>query len=521
MKAAIAKAWDSLESHPRRGLLVAFSLAVLLRIPFLGAPLQADEGGFLMVAGQWNDEGSALYGDQWVDRPPLLLVVFRLAVLLGGDVVTLRLIAVLCGLITVAAAWWAGRAINGARGGIAAALVAAAISSSFGLDGFALTGESIAVAFVMTSCAMTLHAASGSTTGRGLDKLDRRGAVGLGRLDRPSSQALLLAVGAGLLASMAFLVKQNFIDAGLFALILLGSAAHRSWRVLGAGAVGIAVPLVATAAWARSDEGPGLIKLWHALFRFRQRAFGVVEGAASSAPLQRLEWLLVLFVASGLALLTWQLLRAMRRADGPVRLKVALLAMLAYGLVSISVGASWWSHYLLQLGPVLAIGTALATRRSLPRLRTHLAAIAVTLASVVACVVGVGQEATAQASGTSDQIVGQYLKAASRPGDTLVLAYGTPSIIETSGLSTPYRYAWSLPIRARDRHLTELVATLNGHSAPTWLVEIGDFNWWGLDTQAFQETRAARYHVVATVCAHDVYLHNGLVRSLPPTPPCP
>ncbi|MEJ7742564.1 MAG: hypothetical protein WKF73_08505 [Nocardioidaceae bacterium] len=69
-----------------------------------------------MVARQWTADGSALYGDQWVDRPPLLLVIFRLAATLGGDPVTLRILALLFGAATVVAAWWAGRVINGARG---------------------------------------------------------------------------------------------------------------------------------------------------------------------------------------------------------------------------------------------------------------------------------------------------------------------------------------------------------------------------------------------------------------------
>ncbi len=517
MHAAVAKALDSLESAPRRGLALALTLAVLLRLPFLDAPLQSDEGGFLMVAGQWTGGGSSLYGDQWVDRPPLLLVIFRLATVVGDSAVTLRVLALLFGLITVLAAWWAGRLINGARGGLAAAVVAAAISSSFSFAGFALTGEGIAVAFVMVSCALTLQATyDGRTSSEGLDPPDRQRSLGRG-----GARALLLAASAGMLAAMAFLVKQNFIDAGLFAAVVFAAAVRTNWRLLAAGAAGLLLPLVTTVVWADSDEGPGLVKLWHAVFWFRVRAVEVIHSAADSMPLDRLAGVLALFVVTGLAVLTWQLFAAVRRADGPLRLKLALLAMFGYAVFSVVAGGSWWTHYLLQFGPVLAMGTALATRRSFARLWPQLAAAVVTAASVVGCLVGVGQVATAQVEGTRDEIVGTYLRSASMPGDSVVLAYGAPAIIEISGLSTPYKYAWSLPIRARDPRLVHLVATLRGDSAPTWLVEIGDFDWWGIDTKAFQRVRTERYHVVSTVCGHNIYLRDGLVRPLPPAPSCP
>ena len=47
-------------------------------LPFLWRPLSPDEGGFLIVASQWGP-GSSLYGDYWVDRPPVLIGLFALA----------------------------------------------------------------------------------------------------------------------------------------------------------------------------------------------------------------------------------------------------------------------------------------------------------------------------------------------------------------------------------------------------------------------------------------------------------
>lgn len=492
-------AWDWLERHPVRTLGICFALAALLRLPFMGWPLQADEGGFLMVAQQWHGPGSALYTDQWVDRPPLLLVVFKLAAWVGPAPWALRLVAFGFGAVAITAAWWAGRVINGAKGASTAAIVAAALYSSYANDGFALTGEAIAGAFVLIGCALVLQAKYGHCS---------------------PQTGIVLALSAGIFASLAFLTKQNFIDGGLFAFTLLVIKPHKTWRLLVAGAVGLGIPLLVTAAWAVSGEGPGISRLWVAMFRFRQRSLEVVEDASLAAPLDRLKGLLALIVVTGMALLIWQLLISSRRIQDRRSLRIALVVMLWYVLLSIAVGASWWRHYLLQLAPVLALGAAHASGRSAGWLRLHYANSFAVIAAIVATMVGTVTMAVHGVPGTTSEAIAGYLSDAAEPGDSLVIAYGAPEIIQGSGLTTPYRYAWSLPIRARDPHLSQLVGVLEGTSAPTWILEAGDFGWWGLDNDAFREVRAERYRLVATVCGRDLYQLTGLARTYPPEPAC-
>lgn len=492
-----ARWWQAMAARPRRTLCWLLVVATLLRALFWWTPFESDEGGFLMVARQWHGPGVGLYTDQWVDRPPLLLIVFKLGVWLGGERVVVRLIALLCGLVTIVAAYAAGRIINGSTGAVVAAWVATFASSSFAFHGFALTGEAIAGAFVMASCALLLQATYGDGTAA------RRGS---------------LAVAAGALAMLAFLSKQNFLDAAVFAFALLVVRAHRTWRLMVAYAVGVALPLLATLGWALSSDGPGLNRLYVALFRFRQRSLTVIEDASLGAPLERLRWLLVLFVVSGLALLAWQTVSGAIRTDGRRSLRVALVVMLVYVGFSIAAGASWWTHYLLQLAAVLAMGTALATGLTRPAWRRFGPATYVAVAAVYASVHGVVAMAQGDIPAQQDQKVADFLQEASEPGDSVVLAYGSPSVIEESGLSTPYRYAWSLPVRTRDPELTLLVATLDGPDAPTWLVEVGDFDWWDLDNSAFARVRAEHYGKVAEVCGHAVYLHLDAERSLPDLP---
>lgn len=492
----LTRCWDAMAAHPVRALLGLLAIGAALRLPFLLTPLESDEGGFLMVAKQWHGHGQALYTDQWVDRPPFILLVFKFAGDLGGGRLGVRLLALAFGCVFVVAAYAAGRVINGSRGAVAAAAVATFVSSCFAFHGFALTGEAIAGAFVMASCALILEARYG---GRASPRW-----------------AVILAVLAGASAALAFLSKQNFFDAGVFAFVLLLTQPHRTWRLIVGYGVGVAIPVLATWAWIVSDSGPGPYRMWVALFRFRQRSLTVIEDASLAAPLERLRWLLVLIVVTGLFFSIWQTLAAARAVPDRRSLRLAVVAMLGYVIFSIAAGASWWTHYLLQLGAVLALGAALASRRALPAWRRYGPTTFLAVAAVISTGVGVHEMSQDKLAAQHDQHVADFLAAASQPGDSVVLAYGSPNVIEESGLTTPYRYAWSLPVRTRDPDLELLVATLEGPSAPTWLVEIGDFDWWGLDTPAFEQVREDDYTLFADVCGHDVFLHRGESRPKPP-----
>jgi hypothetical protein len=81
------------------------AVMVPLRLLFLGEAAGRDEAGFLLVGRGWSD-GSSLYGDYWVDRPPLLIWIMELA----GSVTTLRLIGLLaCVLMVLGVARTNGR----------------------------------------------------------------------------------------------------------------------------------------------------------------------------------------------------------------------------------------------------------------------------------------------------------------------------------------------------------------------------------------------------------------------------
>lgn len=352
--------------------------------------------------------------DQWVDRPPLLLLIFKAADWFGGSAVTLRLFALAFAAVTIASAWWAGKVINGPKGAVASALVAAMVGSEPQPGRHSPHRRDHGGCFRHAGLCSQLQA----------------------KYDAESPQTgVLLALVAGMFAASALLVKQSFVDAGVFACVLLGIKAHKTWRLMLAGAVGVAVPL----------------------FVRRRRRVARRQLVAPLPPPARA-----------------------RARDGN--------------------------------------GARHQTVRA-------------TAADPLRCDVrrgGVGRHRHCRSRDDphghhredSDEMVAGHLKAASQPTDSVVVAYGTPSIIESSGLTTPYRYSWSLPIRGRDPHLTQLLAVLRGPQAPTWHVEMGSFDWWGIDTPDFRQVRHDRYRWVAHVCGHNVYLRDDVRRKLPPIPLC-
>ena len=119
---------------------VSVAVAVMCRIPFLGHVPGPDEGGFLLVGRQWDGAGTSLYGNYWVDRPPLLITIFRIAS--AGGLVELRLI----GCVAAAALVYGCARVAGLIGGDQAARWAAATAAalSVSLFGYEVNGELLA-----------------------------------------------------------------------------------------------------------------------------------------------------------------------------------------------------------------------------------------------------------------------------------------------------------------------------------------------------------------------------------------
>jgi hypothetical protein len=460
------------------GLVAAALLTAASWLPFLHTRLSSDESGFLLLARQLH-HGTSLYGDYWVDRPPLLLWLFAAAShfgsisqvplgiadpaikLLGAAAsgTAVLLVGILVRRVSPDSTW--------SRRAAVAMAVALLSSPLFGLP--ETNGELLAVPVVLCGLLCLIAA-----------------------IRKPWGwPAVALAATAGASAMAAVLIKQNVIDVFVFALVAFGLALGRvghTWRRLGAFAAGSIVALAVTLAVAAA-QGTTPAELWNAVVVFRLHASQVIESSASTATDMRFTRLVLAFIGSGVAAVLLVALASLHRgrpwAAPGQSVKLPVLAMLAWEFVGVVAGGSYWFHYLAGLIPGLVLLVALA------RPGRHMAwvmATFVTYALLASLTVWVSHVTTVKPA-RSDLHTLAYLRAHARPSDGIVVGFGRPDFVAGSGLRSPYEYMWSLPVRVRDPRLTELRRVLAGPSAPRWVVVDGP----GLGSWALNAGQAQQY----------------------------
>lgn len=460
--------------------LAGVLLVAAMRLPWLAVAFSNDEGGYAYVARYWSVGSGGIYGGQWIDRPPLLLALYAAALHVAGDL-GVRVLGLTAAAFCVVMCVFVAHSFGGEAAARRSAVLAALLLASPLLGAQAVNAELLAVAFVTTSMASTVRAVRSSS---------------------PARWSIL----AGLTGIAAVLVKQSFVDAVLFAAVLLAATArtspHRRWHLVlcaMAGACGAGMGLLACAAWAEAF-GPGTHALVEALYGFRVEA-GKLLAAASDASHERAPLFVGAAVASGIAGLL--IASVGRRPITPEQTALSVLGI--WGVAAIVLGGSWWPHYLVQLVPVLAIGGACASTRWATVARWHVAVALPVIWLVLLCYQTVEHERP-----DDDVLVGAWLASRSRPGDTVIVAWGSPDVLYRSGMRSPYPLSWSLPVRVRDQSLTNASMVLRGPQAPTWFVAWSNPDRWQLDDSDLQIALRARYEVAGHPAGRTVYrLRNG------------
>ncbi len=458
--------------------------AALSWTPFVTAPVSPDEGGFLLVASQWHP-GSSLYGHYWVDRPPLLVTIFDVAAHAGGAV-ALRLIGIAAVLASVLLTDRLGRLATGSPTVVPVVVAGAFLTTPLFGTGM-VNGELLAVPLVLTGLVALVKAWSGS-----------------------GGRAFVWAGLAGAAAAAAPMVKQNVVDvfvvAGVLALQSL-RASHRRHTLrlalaLGGGAAVVTLGLL---LWADA-RGTEPTYLWDALVTFRGQAAEVINSSSTSSTHQRFLGLLGSAALSGAPVLLVVMLlrlRHMATVEGPPDLRYPALVLLLWELVAVGAGGSYWLHYLIGLVPGMVLLCVAAAQRP-PALRRWTVGVAAfaclsTAAATVTAAVNVP-------SYSSDAAVAAYLRTHGTPEDTVVVGFGHPDIVWNSGLRSPYRLLWSLPVRVLDPRLQGLSRVMSGHRAPTWVVVDGtSLATWGVDATAGESVLDQRYQPVTTIGPYVVW----------------
>jgi Dolichyl-phosphate-mannose-protein mannosyltransferase len=465
------------------GLGGCLLLALALRLPFLGTGLGKDEGGVAFIARNWGSGHGSLYGSYWLDRPPLLVALYKIAIL-GGDT-GVRVLGAIAALAIVTGVALLARAVAGDRAGLIAGLLAALLSGSVALASVYTPGELLAAVPSTFSvlCLVLAH--------------------------RRRSTRLVFA--AGLLAIAAVLVKQSFLDAGLAGVVFVVASAladrgvRLRWPL--AYVAGVAIPVAALLIWQVAAALPdgGFV---YALVGFR--IDGLHTLSHSNLPLHvRLKSLEGPAVASGLVLVIGLALIGLPRLRGDRVLLATLGAWLVGASVGVLGGGSYWPHYLIELIPVCCVVVAAAGIAG-SRLVTRVLAVgACAVVSLIAAVGGITYVA-AHPPHQKAMAIGRYIGRHARPGDTQYVMYAQANLGYYTGLPSPYPYAWSLMVRAKPGAIPQLQRLLASPRRPTWLVEFQAPAHWGLDPHGLTSRLIKRnYHVAATVRGHRVYLRNG------------
>lgn len=418
-------------------------LALVLRIPWAMVGLGNDEGGVAWVASQWDVGTGWLYGGAWLDRPPLLVVLFKAAIVGGAGGV--RVLGALAAVAIVLAVFVIARRLADERAGLIAAGLAALLTGAGAIEAPLTPAELPAAAFAAWAVAALVH-------------------------DR-------FAV-AGLLAACAVLTKQSFLDAGAVGLVVALAS-----RRLPAFAAGAAVPAVVVGLWLLIAD-VNARQLYDALLGFRFDALESLQGG--TLPLRtRLGRMEEPTIQSGLILL------GPLSAYGLFRVRPLLLVWPVVGLVGVLAGGSYWPHYLIQLIAPAAVGAALVLARL--QVGWRVAAFAVVIALSAFGTLRVLDATLDNPTRQADEDITDYVRARSEPGDTIHVLYARASLNYTTGLRAPHPYAWSLMARARPDARPRLLRLLNAPDRPVWLVRWQSPNRWGLDPDG-AVARALRTH---------------------------
>ena len=459
--------------------MFATLVAMAAWLPFLDRPLTADESGFMLLAQQWGP-GHSLYGDFWVDRPPLLIWLFAMAGHLGSSGATtagfvapgVKVLGTVASGLTVGLTGVLATLVAPAGRGrrtrvVLTAVLAAALLSSplFGTP--EVDGELLAVPFVLGGLVCLIAAL--------------RGAWGW--------RTAGLAVSAGAAGMAAALVKQNVVDVFVFATVLVvvshGRMARLGWRIPAFAGGAITVLGVALAgAWA---HGTSVTGLWEAVVLFRGQASEVIDASASGATLVRGAELAAAAVCTGAGVVLVVAAAVILRRTTPLAWPV--LALTAWDLVGVAAGGSYWLHYLTGIVPGLVLLVAAAPPRS-GRALTR--AVAYTVAATLTMWT---YRVAAPIPPSPEAQVSTYLREHSHNSeDGVVVGFGHAEIVAASGLSSPYDYLWSLPVRVRDPDLVRLRGVLAGPSAPRWVVvDGGSLDTWGLEADNAQQYLVRHY----------------------------
>jgi hypothetical protein len=201
-------------------------------------------------------------------------------------------------------------------------------------------------------------------------------------------------------------------------------------------------------------------------------------------------------------------------------IRPALAAWLAAGVVGVTLGGSYWPHYVIQLMPVAAVGAGALLSR-----RPALGVVGLCVLAIPAAYGTLNLARTDENDSYQRDAVtaGRYVHLRAEPGQTAYVLYARVNELYYTGLLSPFPYHWALMLRATPHVGARLRALLTSPRRPTWVLGWDSPNSYGMSGHGATAALLTRhYRVVARVCGHRILLERGAPSRPPPpmTGPC-
>ncbi len=442
-----------------RAVLLAVVVSVLARLRMVSTPLTGDEGGYIAVARVWSHSGT-LYRDAWIDRPQGLLVIYRMwDWLTGNSTASVRMMAILFGIVMVASVASAVTSLAGRAAGVAAALIVAVTSSSPALEGHVANGELLGGAIACAGLAVGCRA---MRTGRWS----------------------WLFVVSGLLGGAAISVKQSGFE-GLVAVgALLVAATIARWRSIAStilalgGLAGGALAVLGLCA-LHGTVTVGFSRWWYSFGGYRLEGRSALEGPNwdryhDTANIARpMVVPLLIVIAAGAICGTVVAVRRMtqlrRHPGAPSPAFVCCAAWLVSAVLAFAMGGQFYRHYWVTLTPSMAaLGAVVLARLPRPRL-TYLVVVALLVPAAISTMRVITTDDADIFMVSSDDVRGERNEAVvawfdthREPGDQLYVLCASAAVYAMAHTDPPYPYLWSdnvVKARGAQQALRDLFAS--------------------------------------------------------------
>jgi 4-amino-4-deoxy-L-arabinose transferase-like glycosyltransferase len=497
--------------------------SLLLRLPFLNVPMNADEGGYAYVAQRWFDGRGQLYQDIWLSRSQGIFVLYHLIFeSIGTGAMALHIASWLTGLATTFFVWLFVREWLGEKPALAAALLFTLISGSPYIEGYTANAEVF----------MALPAAAAAWL---MLRSSRRG------------WHWSSLVGIGLLAALATHLKPSGVVVLPLGVAFAFMMANGDWRtavkrsawMTGAFAAGLAPAFIH--GWLVGWDNFIYASLTYRLeFQSSANATRAHHWERIRDLMQHCRALVaaVFVVASArwTAGFSWQTVPNLApRTTGvvakplilgfapPVRERastetILLRLWIVSCLAGIAMGGDWWDHYLIQIAAPLAIWLVVAFRDLADRLDRVLRAgvIAIVVALLVAQYwVGVAGNANAISQWlyqrddyTAAPEIAAYLDEHTAPETPIYVAFSQPAIYYLSDLPAAYRYLYQQELRALPHAEDDLIAMVKSDDRPLYIVDTGQRAPVPDGGLSFWTTVAQHYHLETEIGGVRIYRAN-------------